>query len=59
MASLTCASTGSSVYLVATSPQDICLAWGNDGQIKVGEVIEQQLRVLEVDLEHLLDRKSP
>lgn len=35
--------TCSSVYLVKTGVQDTCLAWGNDGAIREGEVIDQQL----------------
>lgn len=39
----TTAATGSSIYLVKTSEQDACLAWGNGGEIAVGDVVEQQL----------------
>ena len=35
--------TASSIYLIKTSPKDVCLAWGNDGEITVGEQVEQQL----------------
>ncbi|MEM8738080.1 MAG: major capsid protein [Planctomycetota bacterium] len=37
------ANTGSSVYLIKTGVQDVCLAWGNDGRIDAGEIVEQQL----------------
>lgn len=36
-------STASSVYLIKTGEQDTCLAWGNDGRIEAGEIVDQQL----------------
>ncbi len=39
----TTADTASSVYLVKTGEQDVCMAWGNDGTIKAGDIIDQQL----------------
>lgn len=35
--------TATSVWLVRLGIQDVAFAWGNDGQLSMGEVIEQQL----------------
>lgn len=39
----TSASTGSSIYLVKTGVQDVCLAWGNGGKIEEGDVFDTVL----------------
>lgn len=39
----TTADTASSVFALRLGPQDVSYAWGNDGEIRAGGVIEQQL----------------
>jgi hypothetical protein len=36
-------STGSSIYLVKTGRQDVCLAWGNNGEIAEGDVFDLEM----------------
>ena len=40
----TTAKTGSSVYYVKTGTQDCCVAWGNYGEIKAGDIFPSVLR---------------
>jgi hypothetical protein len=37
------AGTGSSIYLVRTGIQDVCVPWGKEGRIEEGEIFQTQL----------------